>query len=440
MQESGGYDGWTVIHRTSKRYFEAFPDIRLLVENAIVREFPGCRVVFQTFDRHADDPITIPPEGKDEAEVQSFRERLKDAYDSALGFNRPMPPAADPSDILDSVATAAQDIQGDWLVIVPMFQLGVSDDSPINGCWSVGDIDFLSVGQLAQRFDKRIAPPVWDRLVENDTSFAVTTRTGIPKDLRKTVFLDLRRAAEILAATGAFYGKRHHACGFTLKGYPSFSARNDRFVQLDGTAFCGNWNQHGYLHSFSLDEAWHQSITTSGILSLFSRLTDTTLDPAWRRQIGSAAAMLGRSIMSLDRADAFLLNVIGLETLLTRQGERNGKKLAKRIKGLSGWHLRKANPNYEAEIKSIHETRCAIVHDSDYSDLSIEMLLRADSYLANGLLNVVSNPTLFPSKDELVRVADSYAEKENWPNDGSIGFIWFGNATLSPDDLALNIW
>jgi hypothetical protein len=144
--------------------------------------------------------------------------------------------------------------------------------------------------------------------------------------------------------------------------------------------------------------------------------------------------------MSLDRADAFLLNVIGLETLLTRQGERNGKKLAKRIKGLSGWHLRKANPNYEAEIKSIHETRCAIVHDSDYSDLSIEMLLRADSYLANGLLNVVSNPTLFPSKDELVRVADSYAAKENWPNDGSIGFKWFGNATLSPDDLALSIW
>jgi len=28
--------------------------------------------------------------------------------------------------------------------------------------------------------------------------------------------------------------------------------------------------------------------------------------------------MLGRSLMSLDLADAFLLNVIGLETLLTR--------------------------------------------------------------------------------------------------------------------------
>lgn len=440
MQQQGPFDGWTVVYRTSNRYFEVYPDIRSKVENAVTSEFPGCRLVFQTFDRHADDPIAIPPDGIDEAEIQSFRARLRNAYDRALGLNQLTPPAAGRADTSNSEAQHAQNIQGEWLVVVPMFQLDVSDDPPINGCWSVGDIEFLSVKQLSRRFQKRPSPPIWDRLVENDVSFAVTKRTGIPNNLRKSVFLDFRRAAEILAATGAFYGKRHHACGFTLKGYPSFTARNDRFFQLDGTAFCGRWNQHGHLHSFSLDEDWHQSISTTGIVALFSRLTDATLDHDWRRQIGSAAAMLGRSIMSLDRADAFLLDVIGLETLLTRQGERNGKKLAKRIKGLSGWHLRKVNPNYEEEIKSIHATRCAIVHDSDYADLSIEMLLRADSYLANGLLNVVTNPVLFPSKDDLVRIADGYAEKENWPDDGSIGFKWFGNAALSPRDLELNIW
>ncbi|WP_430453409.1 hypothetical protein [Rhodopirellula europaea] len=437
------FGGWTIVHRTSQKYFEGFPDIKRMIEDAVTQEFPGCQLVFQTFTRNADDPIALPPSGTSEEQVQSVRERLRDTYDRAIGVNRITPAGDAGSEGMpepESSTSKAEDILGDWLVIVPMFQLEISDEAPINGCWSVGEVDFLSVQELGRRFSTRPSPPIWDRLVRDDVAFAVARITGKPSELRKTIFREFRRASEILAATGAFYGKRHHACGFTLKGYPSFTARNDRFFQLDGTAFCGNWNQHGYMHAFCLDEQWHQAVSQTGIIQLFSRLSDTSLDLDWRWQIGSAAAMLGRSMMSLDRADAFLLNVIGLETLLTRQGERNGRKLAKRIKGLTGWHLKTANPDYENEIKSIHGTRCAIVHDSDYDDLTIEMLLRADSYLANGLLNVVTNPGLFPTKDELVRIADDYADNENWPSDGTLSFKWFGNSNPSAKDLELNIW
>lgn len=235
--------------------------------------------------------------------------------------------------------------------------------------------------------------------------------------------------------------------GFTLKGYPAFTAKHDRFIQTDGTAFCGNWNQRGFLHPFVLDAAWHQAITQSGIIDLFARIDDNTLSADWRRQIRSGAAMLGRSLMSLDLADAFLLDVIGLETLLTRQrnpqtnrGERNGTVLSKRIKGMTGWHLRTARPNYQNEITSIHGVRCEIVHDSDYSNLTVELLLQADMYLANSLLNIVKLPAVFPDKNTLAATLDGFATNQNWPTNGSIPFRWFGNSQFTQADLNIPLW
>jgi hypothetical protein len=250
----------------------------------------------------------------------------------------------------------------------------------------------------------------------------------------------VREAASILASTTAFYGKRHHSCGFTLRGYPFHTAKYDSFLETTGTAFCGNWHQRGMLMPFKLDADWHAAITLTEAIHLFHRISDTAIDANWRRQIASGASMLGRSLMSLDLADAFLLDVIGLETLLTRIRERNGRRLARRIKGMTGWHLRNARPGYENEIERIHAVRCEIVHDSDYANLTTELLLQADMYLANSLLNIVRFPSVFPDKDTLAATLDDYADNENWPTDGSLPFRWFGNAHFSNQDLDLPLW
>jgi hypothetical protein len=333
-----------------------------------------------------------------------------------------------------------------------MFQLEVSDAAPINGRWNVGDVSFVSRARLiatlnSPTFTNIPSPAVFQRITGDDKSFAIITLTGTPNQLRQLVFHQLREAASILASTAAFYGRRHHYSGFGLKGYPAFTARHDSFIQTDGKAFCSKWNRDGFLHAFVLDAAWHNAITQSGIIDLFTRVVDTNLNAVWRRQIRSGAAMLGRSLMSLDLADAFLLNVIGLETLLTRKEnpqtkrrERNGTVLFKRIKGMTGWHLGSARPNYQNEIKMIHDVRCEIVHDSDYSNLTAELLLQADMYLANSLLNIVRLPAVFPDKDTLAATLDGFAANQNWPTDGSIPFCWFGNAQFSPRELDLPLW
>lgn len=343
-----------------------------------------------------------------------------------------------------------EDTNSSWLVIVPTVQLTISNNSPINGSFKVGDVTFMSKEAMADF----LRPPNLQYVANDQThkvvmtnpimgehqAFAVTTRTGNPKVLRKTVFRDLREAAHVLAATNAIVSKRSSMRGFTLQGSPIVSGRKDVFLDQVGTKISGNWNQQGMLMPFDLDSVWHNAVTMSGMINLFDRIVDPSLDPDWRRQIKSGAAMLGKSLMALERADAFLLDVMGLETLLTVRRERNGEKLAQRIKGMVGWHLRGVRPQYVQEIKRIHEVRCEIVHDSDFSNLTTELLLQADMYLVNSLLNIVNLPTLFPSKSAMIAVVDGYAANENWPTNGSVPFRWFGNPNFSPADLDLPLW
>jgi len=456
------YSGWSIIHRTLAEYDQHFSQYAQQAQAALEREFPGALVVSEHFQQSAEEPVVIAPHGTQNQVVTDAQTRARLAYDGAarslviappplgqIGSNPPgNPPPATPT----QPTVNPNDIQGTWLVIVPMFQLDVSDAAPINGRWNVGDVSFVSRAQLIATLNPPTltnipSPGVFQRITADDNSFAIITLTGTTNQLRRSVFRQLREAANILASTAAFYGRRHHVSGFGLKGYPAFTAKQDRFIQTDGTAFCGNWNQRGFLHPFVLDAAWYNAITQSGIIDLFARIVDNNLNSDWRRQIRSGAAMLGRSLMSLDLADAFLLNVIGLETLLTRRTnpqtnrpERNGTVLFQRIKGMTGWHLGSARPNYQNEINSIHGVRCEIVHDSDYANLTAELLLQADMYLANSLLNIVTLPAVFPDKNTLAATLDGFATNQNWPTDGSIPFRWFGNAQFTQADLDLPLW
>lgn len=457
-----GYSGWSIIHRTSAEYDQHYPQYAQRAQAALEHEFPGALVVSEQFQQSAEEPIVIAPLGTQRQVVADAQRKARSAYDGVASSQVIASPSAGPIGrnppgnprpaTPNHPTVNANDVHGTWLIIVPMFQLEVSDAAPINGRWNVGDVSFVSRAQLIATLNPPTLtniprPEVFHRITGDDNSFAIITLMGTPNQLRRSVFNQLREAASILASTAAFYGRRHHVSGFGLKGYPAFTAKHDRFIQTDGTAFSGNWNQRGFLHPFVLDAAWYNAITQSGIIDLFTRIVDNNLNPDWRRQIRSGAAMLGRSLMSLDLADAFLLNVIGLETLLTRRtnpqtnrGERNGTVLFQRIMGMTGWHLGSARPNYQNEIQSIHGVRCEIVHDSDYSNLTAELLLQADMYLANSLLNIVTLPAVFPDKDTLAATLDGFAANQNWPTDGSIPLRWFGNAQFSPADLNLPLW
>jgi hypothetical protein len=332
----------------------------------------------------------------------------------------------------------------EWIIIVPTEKLIVSDDSPINGQWNVCDITFASKLGLANFIRQSNLPSGADILSSNmyneHVAFAYTKREGTISSIRNTIFRDIVEAANIIASTNAIRSRDCSMTGFSLYGSPLTKSRHEYYYDITSRVNVSHMHQHGMMLPFKLDDEWHRCITVLGYNSLFARIVDPTIEANWRRQIKSAAAMLGKSMLVLERADAFLLNVMGLETLLTVRNERNGNKLCSRIDGILGWYLEKNRPGYREEIASIYQVRNEIIHDSDYTKLTTELLVRSDAYLLNCLFNITSHPQLFPDKLSLMKVADNYSRNRNWPKDDSIEFQWTRLAEYAGDNRTFELW
>lgn len=350
----------------------------------------------------------------------------------------------------------------EYLTIIPMHNLVISEDEPINGKWQVGDVTFHSTSSLDSllQYSKEWVNKAFVDASHNpaitsiskqqygsiDSYAVLTVDRNNENEARTDSFRQVFHESCILASTKAFYGKREQHFGFSIHGYPFHTHRTNFLFDLTNEKWSGDRKLDGGLHPFELDKAWYDNISQHKYCNLFLCITNTNIDANWCRQIASSAAMLGKSMMSLNLSDAFLYNIFGLETLLTRKGERNATALSRRIAGLTGWHLFKSNPNYEVEISRLMDIRHSIVHDADYGNLTQESLLLSDMYLKNCLLNVVraiSVPTipLFPNKDALADILDDFANNKNWlASENPPPFQWFGDTQVNVQTNNLQMW
>jgi hypothetical protein len=335
----------------------------------------------------------------------------------------------------------------DWLFLVPIENLIISDEPPIGGTWHVGPVRFLSKAAAAELIagSPQTKSKSFDLLAKDlsaFTAFGAITMRGDGDALRPQVFSDIRRACHFLAATTSFYaGRRDTVTGFAPAGYPMHTRRNVYSLDVNSHAHAAHWSHSGPTRPFEVNAHWHTFCDALGLLSMFQIHNDAAIDPAWRRQIIDGTAMLGRSINSLELTEAFIHDIVGLETLLTRPRERSGTVLARRLKGLVGWAAPARIPDYETEIADLHQIRCDIVHDADYSRLTPESLLKADFYLEMAILNIVQNPRFFTSKSLLASKLDQWATSGTWPM-AVPKLIWISRGPNSIPDAAksLKLW
>ena len=202
------FSGWSIIHRTLAEYDQHFPQYAQRTQAALEHEFPGALVVSEHFQQSAEEPIVIAPPGTQSQVVADAQSKARLAYDGAAnslviappppgpsGPNTPRnpPPATPPQRTVNP-----NDIQGTWQVIVPMFQLEVSDAAPINGRWNVGDVSFVSRHQLIATLNPPTltnipSPGVFQRITGDDNSFAIITLTGTPNQLRARCFASFEK-------------------------------------------------------------------------------------------------------------------------------------------------------------------------------------------------------------------------------------------------------
>lgn len=123
---------------------------------------------------------------------------------------------------------------------------------------------------------------------------------------------------------------------------------------------------------------------------------------SWRNELKRAAILLGQSQCCSDVAQSFLWNMIALEILLTRQGDKYTDVLPTRIEAFLGWVGFWTVERYSERIKELYRKRCDFVHNGNQKNITISDLLFTDDLLQNLLMNLMRHISLFNSKAAVI--------------------------------------
>ncbi|MHC4215145.1 MAG: hypothetical protein ACYSWP_17430 [Planctomycetota bacterium] len=147
-------------------------------------------------------------------------------------------------------------------------------------------------------------------------------------------------------------------------------------------------------------ENWQKEIFFFKLLKIIKE--EGIVDSSWRYNLYRVSRLIGQSLTSNNIAQAFLLNMIAIESLLTRQGDKYTEVLPERIEAFIGWVGYWGIENYKEQIKSVYTKRCQYVHDGNDTNIEIRDILFADDILLNILSNLISHNNIFKSKEDVI--------------------------------------
>ncbi|MBN2375440.1 MAG: hypothetical protein JXD22_03505 [Sedimentisphaerales bacterium] len=145
---------------------------------------------------------------------------------------------------------------------------------------------------------------------------------------------------------------------------------------------------------------WHKNMFFFNLLKVIKK--EIVVYSKWKDNLYRVSRLIGQSLTSNNLEQAFLLNMIAIEALLTEQGDKYTEVLPKRIEAFIGWVGYWNRRNYKEEIKSVYKKRCEYIHDGNDKHIEIKDLLFTDDLLFNILSNLVSHTKIFKSKKDII--------------------------------------
>lgn len=311
--------------------------------------------------------------------------------------------------------TPVQDISGQWVYIIPVSGLTLTDD--INNEIMIDRVTFITVKKLIsvrKRFGirKKISElrsnKAFDLFFNQlEPTVAIVRHGGKPSEITTKVTRLVVEALEILATSQLGYSKRR------FNSFPSvLDARVSSMKHL-----CLNENNDSSLISKNLvgktgnlvlNKGWKNWQKRFFFLDLI-RIINKKLqvNNSWRINLYRVARLIGQSQSSNNIAYSFLLNMIAIEALLTKQYDKYREELPNRIEAFIGWVGYWAKSNYKDQINDLYTKRCQYVHDGNESNIEIKDLLFTDDIIFNMLVNIIYHINLFKKKEDII----SFTEK-----------------------------
>lgn len=260
-----------------------------------------------------------------------------------------------------------------------------------------------TVGELKRRF------PGGSFLDRPDQVVAVLRRSGRPVDIELTARRRVTEALDILSASQLGYARRRTNAAPSVDGE---TAQRTSHFYIDTKTGHGVQSAQlaGKLGELSIERRWLNYQKRGFFWSLLQVIDGRTqAAPSWRSTLRRVAVLIGQSQKSTNAVHAFLLNMIAIEALLAHGGDKYFDALPDRTEAIIGWVGFWHTHGYGQRIRDLYKKRCQYVHEGDGSAVAVEDLLFTDDILFNLLVNILGHPTLFSSKDDLVRFADRVA-------------------------------
>ena len=308
-----------------------------------------------------------------------------------------------------TVTPKIQNTNGSWVYIVPVRGLTLTD--AVNNEITINRVTFISLDKLSRvrkRFGIRKKLSELKRKAVFDSFFSRSDRTvaivrccGKPSEVTTKAIRLVVEELEILSVSQLGYSKRrfnsHPSIYMGGIPYASYICMN---VNNDSTLL--NSQITGKIGDLCLDEQWktyQKDLFFFKLLKVIKK--GIIVKSSWKNDLYRATRLIGQSLTSNNLAQAFLLNMIAIETLLTRKGDKYTEVLPKRIEAFIGWVVY-WNEHYKQQIESVYKKRCKYVHDGNDTNIEISDLLFTDDLLFNILLNLISHTNKFQSKEDII--------------------------------------
>lgn len=307
-----------------------------------------------------------------------------------------------------------QEKEGDWIFLTPVGNLVLTNS--VNKEFKVDRVLFVDQKKLP-RIRKRLGlnarvseikkSTAHTNFFEHANTYAVMRTKGRPVDLETECFRTIRDALSILALSQLGYSKRRFVGQLSLLGEHKVPSIEHFFLNKNDSSKLTKAQLTKNPSPLILDERWNKfqkQMFFTNLMKILSK--ERQVAPNWRKDLRKASILVGQSINSNDVSTSFLWNMIALELLLTKGGEKHFDILPKRAEAFLGWIGYWQTQNYEERIKEVYRKRSMLVHQGAREIVTKKDLLFTDDLLLNLFVNLVKFPTLFGSKEKIVEFAE----------------------------------
>lgn len=308
------------------------------------------------------------------------------------------------------MAAKVQDIKGSWVYIVPV--IGVHLTKAVNNEVTINRVTFIATKKLSRvrkRFGvrKRISELKSKAIYETffsslGSTVAIVRFGGKPSEITANAIRLVNEELDILSVSQLGYSKRRfnshpsiYSGSVTNLSYLCLNTKNDSALLNNQIV--------GKVGDLELDDRWRKwqdDIFFSKLLKIIKN--EITVSTSWRESLYRASRLVGQSMTTNNIAQAFLLNMIAIESLLTRQGDKYTEVLPKRIEAFIGWVGYWNINDYGVRIKDVYQKRCQYVHDGNDTNIEIKDLLFTDDVLLNIMLNLLTHHKTLNSKEAVI--------------------------------------